>query len=352
MAKCLRGLRSSSLLVLSLWACSCDSREVHSPPPQLVRDEARNEWVLGSELALLVEQDEALGVALQLGLDRVAQAYGAPPAKRGTDLDPHRAAMEERLERVTEEIEALGEHDWAGSYTEGGYLTGHTLSIAPNAGAVWVSWGCMGVYDFSHGDIASFADNLFTLELAFDPELNGTRTYDWYMPMRRTVSDEWHLVRWGDERYLIQPARMIEACNSFAHGGSLRPGMRRTGRAPLPNMFSDVPDGQPEILEPYRPFLLGETLSCTIVRAELPLPIGRNRHDKLRYRVRAEVDIGAEQGLLPGMSLRVTEPGEGVSGGMVVWADVSRALVEFRGTALHEDGIRPRVGWSMEAGPR
>ena len=334
--------------MILFWACSGGSATVKpapqgASPSQLVQDET-GQWVLEPELARIVEGDEGLGAAIQLGLDYVAQAYEAPPAEGVVDLDRHRAAMEARRRRILDEIEALGEHDWAGVYSSGGGYTGFTLCIAPKSGAVWRSWGCMGTYDLNHGDIVEYTGDRFTFDLAFDAALNTTRRYTFTMP-RRMVSDEWFLVRWGDERIVVPSTKMVEACASA--GGGFFSGYRRRDHEPNNMIFSNIPEVPPQIPEPYGRFVLDENLTCSIVRAEPCVQIGTFTTGQDKYRVRAEVDIGAKQGLLPGMRVHITEPGKRGKA-EVVWVGASRGLVEFRGAALDDDSIAPKVGWSLK----
>lgn len=345
------------LIALVLPMGLCADAFAQSPPPELRRDPTTNEWVLEPELVALVEQDPELGAAIRAGLDYVATGFDSGPFWRpGFRRGSERGPAAERRERIRKEIEALGPHDWAGVYDGGGGFTGHILEIAPEAGAAYSYWACMAE-GFNHGD-ASFVDGRFTLDLALQPSLLGHETD--HALRRPYVSNEWYLVRWSDERYLLPSSQMIPFCNALPDGWSLvgfSRFPRRRGSVFLFRDADDLPEGLPEVPAPYDRFVLTDAVECTVVEADEP-----ERFKNRRWRgppkrrlcvVRTRVNAGAKQGLLPGMTLRVIEPAIRSQGGEVVYVGASSAVVDFRIYFREDTDLRiPAPRWTLRAGPQ
>jgi hypothetical protein len=257
----------------------------------------------------------------------------------------------ERRKRIRAEIEALGPHDWAGVYEGGGGFTGHVLEIAPQAGAAYEYWAC-NTGDFDYGPIASFAGGRFTLDLALESNRRGYEADD-ELP-RPFLTDEWYLVRWCDERYLVPSSQMIPFCNAVGDPGGWT-GFGRFPRrmrpdGPVTLMERDLPEGQPDVPAPYRRFLLKHAVDCSITAAAEPVPV--EGHPSVHV-VRTTVDADAAQGLLPGMHLRVVAPDARSRGGEVVYVGASSAVVDFRARRGSDPELHlPRIGWSLRAGPR
>jgi hypothetical protein len=308
--------------------------------------------LIGSAQARHPDQ-EGLADAIRLGLDFVVQGAEEPPEESA--VQRYGAVEEVRLrarrERIRAEIEQLGEHDWAGTYSCGdGLGMNVSLEIAPKAGAVYTWYGCLGLYDLNHGDVTEVSDGRVRLDLVIDPALNN----HWFQTAlpRRYMSDEWILVRWGKERYMVPSSQMIPFCNDVSRGGWGGEFPRRgAGLGIGSKRFDAPPEGLPEVPAEYRPFLLAEPLAGSILAVEEPRSIGTFAGGETMFLARAQVDIGLERGLLPGMELFVTEPG-GRGRGEVVAVDPQRATVEYRFAIYEEERDVPRPHWAVSTRPR
>jgi hypothetical protein len=284
---------------------------------------------------------------MRLGLAYVATGAEEPPAV--TAIAAHRETEEPllraRRERILAEIEQLGEHDWAGIYSMGdGLGVNVTLAIAPQAGATYTWNGCLGLYDLNHGDIVEVASDRITLDLAIDPAQN--KRWGQTATPQRTMSDEWIVVRWGEERYMVPTAQMIDFCNTVSRGGWGSDFPRRNAERGLASRrFAKPLVGLPEVPPEYRPFLLTEPLTGSILTREEPRVIGTFGGGKEKALVRAQIDLGLRDGLLPGMLIDADIGLLGVVGAV----EEQTATVDFLFAAWRNG---PMPGWSIRTGPR
>ncbi len=154
-----------------------------------------------------------------------------PPAPKqtkipGPDLREVLAAVEAKLQdrerRIDAELAAmdrpsLADDDWAKEWA-GSYYTGDglgmnvTIKIAPKAGITYTWHGCMGLYDANHGDIVETFDGGVIVRLAIDTKIS----YFSFM------STKLYFVKWGERRYLVPEAQMLELVNNYNAGGYAR----------------------------------------------------------------------------------------------------------------------------------
>jgi hypothetical protein len=277
--------------------------------------------------------------AVALGLAFVTSGH---LAERDEVSDQLIRAEEESAEarrlRIQEEIDRIPTHHWAGAYRYGdGLGMNISLWVAPESGAVYTWHGCMGLYDVNHGEIKAVSGEGIEVSLAIDA-LHNWRVHEAGLP-RPLLSARWLFVTWGKEVFLIPSAQMIPFCNAVNGGGSVRMFPRRgarTARGP------DVrPQGLPTVPTAYEPFLLSEPLVGTVSRCEVPVEIGTYVGGEPRkFLIRATLDIGVEQGVLPGMLIYAE--GDPFHEGEVTAAGKNESIVEFR----YPEGKRelPQVG--------
>lgn len=81
--------------------------------------------------------------------------------------------LEARGERIDAELLNLGSaHPWAGSYYAGDHLgSNNFLSVAPEAGFVFVTSGCMGIYGLAAGTVHAREDGLELVAQSCTPGL-------------------------------------------------------------------------------------------------------------------------------------------------------------------------------------
>lgn len=105
-----------------------------------------------------------------------------------------------RRERILEEIEALPESSWAGTYSFGdGLCVNASLVIAPKSGFVFEWVGCLGCYDRNWGDVVEQDDALHLRFRYSNDRERGVGCAPVLLPMHR-----------GEFRYLVEPSKIEE----------------------------------------------------------------------------------------------------------------------------------------------
>lgn len=289
--------------------------------------------------------------AVRLGMEHVARGTVEDTSDPRIVLDnaAEVRAMTARERRIQSELGRLDDHEWAGSYYEGdGLGTNVRLQVAPEGGAVYTWTGCMGLYDFNHGEIVDVADGRLHLELAMDPALNHGLLQAGLL--RSDMSADWLWFDWGKLRFMVPTIQMVSFCNDV-NGGSSEwaeyPHRAMDGSKPVILPFEKRPAGMPAVPAAYRPFLLEQPLSGTLGQAGAPTFLGTLHPERPIHEVRATVDLGREEGLLPGMVLHVIEPGIQLEGQAVsVGNGVSE--VAFLYNANDRSGGHPlEKGWAV-----
>ncbi|MEQ1895074.1 MAG: hypothetical protein ABL998_21250 [Planctomycetota bacterium] len=281
--------------------------------------------------------------ALALGRDYVYDArHQVPPAP--FDAEREEAVLKTRRRAIEAELATLGEHPWAGWYYEGDGL-GHNvrLGIAPVAGATYTLSGCLGLYDLNHGEIRSVDARGIELYLVIDPRQND-RTWRASLP-RATMSSRWVPVSWGTERFLIPECQLIAFCNDVNSGGDGGNFPRREADG-AQHEPRHRPEGMPALPSAYAPFLLERELEAALEGTREPLSVGTYAGGSPeKFLVTAEIPLGTEQGLLPGMLFHA--PAEKRGEAEVVHVEPGRALLEFRFAKHDEARDIPRDGWRV-----
>lgn len=102
-----------------------------------------------------------------------------------------------RRSALRAEIEKPNAATWAGEYRPGGRRSGYELIVAPQAGYLYESQGCMGLDGRSYGQVTEEKDRI---------------RFAFWSSSPRGLSPELVPVTWGERHYLIPPEELKEFC--------------------------------------------------------------------------------------------------------------------------------------------
>lgn len=148
----------------------------------------------------------------------------------------------ERDEKVTAELERLGDHPWAGVYrTHGRWPT--VLRLAPEAGYTLYenSWcgNCEGWRGIGKVVSADGLDPTLDVELGYDLPEPGERSDAWF-----SLEPTLHFVHWSDLLFAVPPWRMERFCAEVSGGWIPERALRSTGNGEeLDPKPSPAPEG-------------------------------------------------------------------------------------------------------------
>jgi hypothetical protein len=151
---------------------------------------------------------------------------------------------------IQREIAGLRDHAWSGSYYHGDGLGSNAhLTLAPQNGFVFITTGCLGVYDRNYGSVKIQHDGL----IRFVPAINSaSMTYMAIIP-----------VQWGKRHYLISEEEMPRFCGSV--NCQLEPRKELHGSYYLrEGDESESVTGLPRIPERFSKYLLAKPLTAVI----------------------------------------------------------------------------------------
>ena len=295
--------------------------------------------------------DAARERAWRLGMAHVAAAPAEWP--RPEDGQPPKALVHEvetRLEHVAEELRKADPDlpEWAGSYrAEDGMEGGVLLAVAPESGLGFLHFSDVGgaVVDANHGPIAPRPDA--ALEVRFAAPLRQRARLEQAGLPRVLYAAPWHLVPWGEDRYLVPRPALVAFCNAVNAGGEDVPRFFRKqipGQPVRTRSRAPAPPGLPSVPEEFAPFLLAAPLEGTLLDVAEPerLDGGAVLHPELEFP--ALLDLGARDGLLPGMVLHGLGEASPVEA-EVLELEEDRALLAIRTGAWSSPRRTPRVGW-------
>jgi hypothetical protein len=240
-----------------------------------------------------------------------------------------------KREKILQEIQKLGPHDWAGEYYAGDGLGVNTsLVLAPSSGYVFEWHGCLGLYDRNYGVVA-WTNSRVCLSFTFENTRKGFQG----------IAPELIPVPWGARQYLVPADDIIGFCNNInegreprmnAHGFYL---MRRGDEKKKVIGFPKVPDE-------YRPYLLAKPIEAIII-AVGPYT---TRPSVVEWKFKdtpVTLDAGAKQGLRMGMELVVTKPRDTVESVRITRVEEKRSEAIMIQAGEEEPG--PEVGWRLSS---
>ena len=259
------------------------------------------------------------------------------------ERDPKRsAAMEHfakrRAQEIEAEIERLDDHPWAGKYYYGdGLGVNVTFFVAPDAGYLFEWHGCMGLYDRNYGAVQE-DDGRIRLSFTLENIRQGFQG----------IADEFVHVEWAGRSYLVPSDGFVGFCNEINSGDEPRDQARGEYLLRAGDEKKEV-IGFPKIPKAYRPYLLSVPVEAKIVAVGdfvlRPSICEWNFKDTTLV-----LDAGKNDGLLPGMLLRVVEPDRIVESATVVSIEDETCKVVM--TQCEDDAIEIEKGWKLSTLPR
>lgn len=261
-------------------------------------------------------------------------------------MNLHRAGLEVRAKKIDAELAALDRdafpegdwaREWAGTYYTGdGLGTNVTIKVAPESGVTYTDYGCLGLYDMNHGEIAEVLDDGLRLTLAFDPDLDYTDFMD----------DRLYFVRWGDRKYMVPERQMIDLVNGYNQGGFSRELLMNIPRwyeGRVQGRWDEkAPEGVPQLPAKWAAMLLTEPMKLSITAVEAVPP--RNVTAAVnRWAWKLSFDRGRAEGVYEGMEFWM---GENLGRGTVTITAVEEHTCHGRYVVYGsgDEAVAPEVG--------
>ena len=230
-----------------------------------------------------------MGLTTLAGVALVAATAGAlREDPNPVDLDPA-----DRLLAIERELDHLPKHPWAGRYALIGFggPTRPSIWIAPNAGVCQVRRGCTGV-TWTGGTVRPIDERRLHVALTTRRELDPPS------------AETWHVVPWGDTRYLVADRLMQTFCNAVNAGRNVyHPRLVPDAGAAAMPPYGDRPFGWPQVPAKFAPYLLRHPVHAHVF--ELGEKETLERRGRTITRHHATIGAGELDGLLPGMVLFV-----------------------------------------------
>lgn len=269
-------------------------------------------------------------------------------------LEGWEAAIKARAARIEAELEtldrdALPEGHWAREFA-GRYYTGDGLGtnagilIAPQSGAAYLNYGCLGLYGGNHGDIVEVLPDGVRLDL----ELPTDRDISKFLDKRM------YFVRWGERRYLVPESEMLRLVNNYNEGGYARRSMFGIPRLQAPGVRTrdwdePVPAGRPELPAEYAKLLRDEPITLKVTKVT---PVRRNAvtGPVSSERCTIEFEGGTKSGVYEGMEFRYPVDSPTTSGVVrITRADADTCTGELRAFLSGKERLQvPDVGETVE----
>jgi hypothetical protein len=231
------------------------------------------------------------------------------PGDFETYLEQYSKETESMVTQMSDRIEAealaLGSDHWAGAYDASyGPQWSLTLYVAPKAGCVFRSRGCMGLHGQGHYD-KNYGDSIYTdgrIRLAFKYR-NAREHY-------AGIAEELIPVPWAERRYLIPVNEMISFCNSVNAGMEPCTPADDSHHLLRRGDVKRKASGMPQVPKEYRRYLLAKPIAADLVTVGA-YTNGWNAEAMWEVKnAPARIDSGSESGLLPGMRLHAKLPKE------------------------------------------
>jgi hypothetical protein len=268
--------------------------------------------------------------SLALGL---AQTGGS--GRAGSRSDGSSIILEkERLIRA--ELLKLSNHPWAGEYYYGdGLGVNVSLLIAPAGGFVFTWHGCLGLYDWNHGNVR-VARTGASIELLFT-RANQQRAFQGIAPTLVPVV-------WGERRYLIPADEMVGFANEVNSG--FEPRQDPHGRFLLKKGDERREAlGEPALPSEYLGYLLRNPITAAV------LAVGETRSKKLCEECGSPVrittvtlDAGSAKGVRVGMEFYLRSPDRVYESAKVLSVGGDESIAEI---TQFSDGPSPSKNWKL-----
>ena len=220
-------------------------------------------------------------------------------------IEIERGRLDERDRRIVAELAGLDRatladgdwaKEWAGTYYTGdGLGMNVTIKLAPKAGVAYTWHGCMGLYDANHGDIVEPFNDGVVVRMAINTQAS----------IYSFMSEKLYFVRWGERRYLVPEAKMLQLINNYNEGGYARREMYS-----IPLRFEEQverthrtePPGRPQLPPEYARLIIEKPLRLKISKVTSQPPREVTPGVEVT-KCAIEFEGGQDQGVFIGMEM-------------------------------------------------
>ena len=282
--------------------------------------------------------------SLDVGMARVASVDAfASRRLRWPECDHSVEELKGRLERIRDEASLPHAPWWAGVYsfdiTSDLGPTTWIYAAAPRAGALyWAINQTGGAWACNVGTVREELSHRIRIEFERDPG-RSDGSLDAHFLTTPMLGSEWFFVTWEDHQFVIPDTCIVAFCcdaadtpRKAANGYA-----RKQGGQPEWSEWNPPRETQPQVPREYKPFLNPTPIYATVI--EIGALEGPDDRGITTCVVR--VDAGLEQGLIPGMTMRIagTYPV-----GLVIAGTATEATVRFRFSGSREKIAQLRLG--------
>lgn len=216
------------------------------------------------------------------------------------DIEQHAKLVREELTSLDRSTLPEGHwaREWAGNYYLAGFGGTETwISIAPKGGVVYTRGNAHGLIDGNYGVISEVYPDGVQVNLITDASKS---TYGF-------MSRRLFFAKWGDRKYLIPESQMLGFVKAYNDGGIARRGSMGALRAlsdgeVKPSMRDPLPEGVPQLSEPYAKLLVAEPLHATVTAAARPERVAVTR-DMARTECAFEMNVESNRAYKAGDQL-------------------------------------------------
>jgi len=208
--------------------------------------------------------------------------------------DEAKETAKQYRERIEAELETLPDESWAGVYRYG-YGNGPIihLYISPENGFEYSNGTEMGISSRNYGDVESSKEFIqLSPQLSLKPRSNFHLT------------DAYHIVNWGERKYLIPEYQMIDFCNSINLKDE--PRYHWGGMYFIKDGHEDIEvEGMPDVPLHYKRYLLDEPITAKVIEIKGKKTKHGGNNNRM-HTVTVEIDKGSDTKLLPGIEMELT----------------------------------------------
>jgi hypothetical protein len=263
----------------------------------------------------------------------------------------NRAIVEKQTKAIQAELATLKNHPWAGAYymeyPPGCHGMIYGFAIAPKAGYTY----------FCESDDAMVRYGNTWQGYRHDQNYGSVTWEDGRIKLLPTLENEGYVhecatefvpVPWGNRLYLVPADKMLDFCNSFKER-QIFCFVRADSRI-KPKMWREDYVGKPDVPDEFKPYLLDEPVSGEIIAVGETTDCTKeyNKTIDKGWATVVTINKGSQEGLLPGMKMKVTNP---MNGRRVKLTTISEMESEGIIERYHGDQEEPQVGWSVSTCP-
>lgn len=247
--------------------------------------------------------------------------------------DEAKETAKEYRELIEAELKTLPDDSWAGVYRYG-YGNGPIihLYISPENGFEYLSGTDKGTLSRNYGDVESSKEFI-----QLSPQLSLKPRSIFHL------TDAYHIVNWGERKYLVPEYQMIDFCNSV--NLNEEPRYHWSGMFFLKDGHHNIEVTEmPDVPLHYKRYLLDEPITAKVIdiKGTKTENVGKNYR---MHTVTVEIDRGSETRLLPGIELTRTARDYFVRRITITEVKEKTSLAEI--IYWHDAEIDIEVGWEF-----